>query len=310
MDNPKIPLYLLALNSPGHVNAPEEKKYEVIPVPYQRGLFPGGEVFFRLDEPEKISGRPVLVTARLRSSEDVMALLMATDALVRAHTASLTLKLYYVPYGRQDRVATAGESLSLSVMGELLRGLPYDNIFILEPHSDATTVALGRNVTALSSGSEGFSAFVRQQLLLENEGPGLENVVLVSPDAGASKRLERMAQELGITDLAEGKKHRDLSTNKLSGFGVDRASFAGKTALIVDDLCDAGGTFIGLAEVLRERGAASVELMVTHGLFTKGFDPFLGSIDRVYTTNSFRDMKELMAATPQLKVREFKLHLF
>ena len=309
MENqPKIPLLLLQLNTPGYIVNPEKKPYQVVPVEYRRGSFPGGEVFFRLDKPEAVYNQSVLVTARLRSSDDVLALLMATDALVRAGTAQLNLKLYYVPYGRQDRVATEGESLSLAVMGKLLQSLSYDRIFILEPHSDATVIALGEKTTVLSSGSEGFSDFVVGKLMASN-GPGLENVVLVSPDAGAAKRVERMAHELQLLDVAEGKKHRDLTTNKLSGFGVDRADFTGKTCLIADDLCDGGGTFVGLAQVLRARGATAVHLMVTHGLFTKGLAPFQGVIDTIYTTNSFRDASEL-ESVEGVTLHEYKLPLF
>ena len=57
--------------------------------------------------------------------------------------------------------------------------------------------------------------------------------------------------------------------------------------LIVDDLCDAGGTFIGSAQVLRDAGARSVSLYVTHGLFSKGVGNLLEQgIDRIYTTSS------------------------
>ena len=58
--------------------------------------------------------------------------------------------------------------------------------------------------------------------------------------------------------------------------------------LIVDDLCDAGGTFIGSAQVLRDAGARSVSLYVTHGVFSKGVENLLNNgIDAIYTTTSF-----------------------
>ncbi|CCJ77069.1 Ribose-phosphate pyrophosphokinase [Cronobacter muytjensii 530] len=61
-----------------------------------------------------------------------------------------------------------------------------------------------------------------------------------------------------------------------------------KAVLIVDDLCDAGGTFIGSAQVLRDAGARSVSLYVTHGVFSKGVENLLNNgIDQLYTTTSF-----------------------
>lgn len=304
----KIPLLLLQLNTPAYVRHPENQPYEVLPLLYDRRSFPGGEVFLRLEEPGLVDGRPVLITARLRNSDDIMTLLMATDALRRAMCGPLTLKLYYVPYGRQDRVASPGESLSLAVMANLINGLNFERVILLEPHSDVTAFAIHRS-TIVTSGSEGFSGSVRTKLSQYHGGPGLQNCVLVSPDAGASKRAERMSQELQVTDLAQGGKHRDPKTNAISGFSCDRMDFEGKVAIIVDDLCDAGGTFIGLGKLLRERNVGGVRLMVTHGLFTKGLAPLAGVIDQVYTTNSFQDADHF-APVDGVWLYVHPLHLF
>jgi len=60
--------------------------------------------------------------------------------------------------------------------------------------------------------------------------------------------------------------------------------------IIVDDICDGGGTFIGLAEELRRRNAASLYLYVTHGIFSKDADvKLLDHFAKVYTTNSIKD---------------------
>ena len=65
---------------------------------------------------------------------------------------------------------------------------------------------------------------------------------------------------------------------------------AGRDVLIADDLCDAGGTFIGSAAALREAGARSVSLYVTHDLFSKGVEYLLSQgIERIWTTSSQGD---------------------
>jgi ribose-phosphate pyrophosphokinase len=302
-------ILVLPLNTDAYVQEAETQPYEVVKVAYERSTFPFGEVFFRLSDPVRISGQAILITARLRNSDDILALLNATDALRNAYAASVTLKLYYVPYGRQDRIANVGESLSLKVFAKLLNSQKYERVIILEPHSDVTSYALDR-LTVQTASSVGFSAYVREKLTKAHGGPGLENVVVVSTDAGGAKRLDRMAQELGILDTAKGDKHRDLETNKLSHFSCDRADFAGKVALMVDDLCDGGGTFIGLAEVLLAQGASAVYLMVTQGGFTSGFDRFKGKISRVFTTNSFRDVLKEVPQVEGVQVDEYQLNLF
>jgi ribose-phosphate pyrophosphokinase len=59
----------------------------------------------------------------------------------------------------------------------------------------------------------------------------------------------------------------------------------------VDDICDGGGTFIGLAALLKSHNAGHIVLIVSHGIFSKGFD--LAHIDAIYTTNSFKDIENL-----------------
>jgi len=60
----------------------------------------------------------------------------------------------------------------------------------------------------------------------------------------------------------------------------------------VDDICDGGGTFLGLATALKEKNAGKLSLIVSHGIFSKGFEELNKSFDTVFTTNSFRDIEE------------------
>ena len=60
--------------------------------------------------------------------------------------------------------------------------------------------------------------------------------------------------------------------------------------LIVDHICDGGGTFIGLAEELKKKNAGKLFLAVSHGIFNKGFDD-LKCFDGIFTTDSFRDFE-------------------
>lgn len=83
-------------------------------------------------------------------------------------------------------------------------------------------------------------------------------------------------------------KHRDVQSGQLTGFALLAGDVRGRDVLIVDDLCDAGGTFIGAAQVLRQHGARSVSLYVTHGIFSKGVEHLLAQgIDNIYTTTSY-----------------------
>ena len=72
-------------------------------------------------------------------------------------------------------------------------------------------------------------------------------------------------------NVVQARKFRDVLTGNLSGFHVsDGEVLGGRPAIIVDDICDGGGTFVGLARELRKHGVTDLTLAVTHGLFTQG----------------------------------------
>jgi ribose-phosphate pyrophosphokinase len=67
----------------------------------------------------------------------------------------------------------------------------------------------------------------------------------------------------------------------------------GPVKLIVDDICDGGATFIGIADAIHEKDPdADVRLYVTHGIFSKGIDVFKGKLNHIYVSNVFPDIPE------------------
>ena len=108
----------------------------------------------------------------------------------------------------------------------------------------------------------------------------------VAPDAGAAKEVQQLAILMN-KEFIQGHKTRDTRTGALSGFGYS-GSVEGKNLLIIDDICDGGGTFIGLAEALRATETPEdISLYVTHGMFTKGYDGLLKCFSTIYTTNTY-----------------------
>ena len=92
-------------------------------------------------------------------------------------------------------------------------------------------------------------------------------------------------------------KERDSETGKLSHFTiVNPADVNGMVCLIIDDICDGGRTFEGIATLLREAGATGVDLFVTHGIFSRGGK--LAGIDRVYTTDSYPGRRDDVITLP------------
>jgi ribose-phosphate pyrophosphokinase len=163
-------------------------------------------------------------------------------------------------------------------MADLVNNMKFDFVESWDCHSDVG-VALIDHCTNITK-TRLFSRYMDQRIL--------SKCFLISPDAGALKSVYSIAKQIEVIDVIEASKKRDVTTGNITNTVVHAdGDFKGQTALIVDDICDGGYTFIKLAEKLKEKGFEQVYLYVTHGIFSKGFEVFDNLIDRIYTTNSF-----------------------
>jgi ribose-phosphate pyrophosphokinase len=250
-------------------------------VRFDSSVFPGGEPHIRILE-EIVSDDEVLVTHRINSFNDLGLLLIAIDALRRMRIKAVRAVIPYFPAARQDRVMTRGEALTSKVYAELINDLGLDEVVIFDPHSEVVPALLD-HCTVLQN--HGFIAQVRKRL----PTPPL----LVSPDAGALKKIHGLAKTLGDMRVLECGKNRDVCTGALSGFTVPNVDLGGQPCLIVDDICDGGGTFLGLADALRLQNSGPLYLAVSHGIFSKGTTALLQKFDRLFTTDSIRSTEEI-----------------
>lgn len=105
---------------------------------------------------------------------------------------------------------------------------------------------------------------------------------------GARKKVEEFARKVGAKGVICFDKTRELATGKITGMRcIDDLYYGYNTKyMVLDDICDGGRTFIELAKLLPK--PCSKELLVTHGIFSKGVDIVTDLYDHVYTTDSFR----------------------
>lgn len=196
----------------------------------------------------------------------------------------ISLFMPYVPYARQDRSMQRNDAFSLKVFANLLNSLNLDKVVVVDAHS-TVSCALINNVVEI------------EQHQLIGVSPVLhcllKGYVLVSPDAGSLKKIGKVAELIKPSGNVVMGKERDVTTGQLSNpriIDCDLESLDGRKCLIVDDLCDGGGTFIGAASVLKQAGASQVDLFVTHGIFSRGSSALLiNGIDHIFTTNSIAE---------------------
>lgn len=251
-------------------------------------FFPGGEVGVRINPAQHWVDENSFITvvSRITSSNDVMELLLTMDALKRAYPylGGVELLLPYFPYARQDRVSLPGESLSLKVMAKLINDLKFDAVKVFDPHSGALELLLDNDIFV--SQLDIISNFPEiNKFVMENDA------IIVSPDAGAQKKAWTISEYFGHRSMVMATKERDPKTGKLSNPKITNPQDVfDRNCLIVDDICDGGGTFIALAKELYLAGAKSVSLYVTHGIFSKGTRVLRNAgITNIFTTNSYAD---------------------
>ena len=240
--------------------------------------FPGGEQGVRIDTTALSNAGRFTIDAALRSSSDVMTLLMLADAVRQAvRNAEISLRMPYVPYARQDRVCHAGESLSIRVFAQLINSQNFSTVTILDPHS-AVTTALIDNAIVISAQDHVARAVAAMG----------GDVALVAPDMGASGRVRGIASALGLPML-QAQKTRDATSGAVTGVAILDA-IPSKPLLVVDDICDGGRTFIELALAVRRVATQqTLGLYVSHGIFSQGLKVLTPLYSQIFTANSWLD---------------------
>ena len=262
-----------------------------INIKFKLDYFPGGEPNFRIDSTLVYSDdTPLYITQRFSSPNDLISILVATDAARRAGFKEIHLILPYFPAARQDRVCNVGESLTIKVFADLINSCKFDSVYIYSPHSEVTP-ALIDNCKLIERDHK----FLRS--IISNNGWYLkEEINIVCPDAGAGKRVSKLVKYISDTfttvgfplkvNLIRCEKVRDVSTGALKEFFVDATDLGKYPTIICDDIVAYGGTFIGLGKVLKERNCGTLCLFVSHADCDKGLSNMTEFFDQVYTTNS------------------------
>lgn len=216
-------------------------------------------------------------------------LLLVKDLLLSASVESITFVLPNILYSRQDRkhmsrVPISSRALANSISPGLKR------IITVDLHSPQIQNAYPFNVPLDNLYS--FPDVVRY--LERNYLNDIENLVVVSPDAGGVDRVRSFLKRL--ERLNEGsfkKKNYSLALinkvrskpGEVSGMQLV-GDVSGKDAIIIDDIIDTGGTLCNAADLLREKGAKRVMCYATHGIFSKGTEQLLKKFDVVMTSNT------------------------
>jgi len=206
---------------------------------------------------ETIRGKYVfIIQPTFSPAENWLELLVLIDAAKRASAYKIISVVPYFGYARQDRKDRPRTSIGAKLMANLLIAAGVDRVITLDLHADQIQGFFEIPVDHLYS-SNVFYPYIQSLKL--------DNLCMVSPDTGGTKRASTYAKVLDC-DLAIGFKQREKQ-NEVANLQII-GDVKGKNCIIVDDIIDTGGTLVKAANKLKENGAKSVMAMCTHGLLS------------------------------------------
>lgn len=238
-------------------------------VTHQR-LYSDTTPMIKMDDFNEVIDRANTIIVRPKSLASFVEAMFLVDSLTAYGAVIDYLVLPYVPGARQDRINETGDVLYTSMsVAKMINERGFEKVLILDPHSAASVRYLDR--------AEEYPL----TLLAPRVWQGYTGII--AADHGGRTRAEEFAKAMN-KPIFYGSKHRDVSTGKLSGFGVETLPEGGHF-LVVDDICDGGGTFVGLGEQIAAQGCHA-DLFVTHGIFSKGSSELRKVYKNIYTTDS------------------------
>ena len=240
----------------------------------------------------------VLIMSRFNSFRD-LELIIATVNALRHLEVLLDYKIdihLYIPYllgARSDRMfVEGGTSYLVDVVAPILNSLNFKSIRVLDVHSDVASACIKNLITV---DNRSLVTFVLDDLTEKNNGYYSQPVV-VSPDGGSLKKIYKVTKKVGFAgEIITCSKYRDTDGNLSNTYVPYKEEYDEKDLIIIDDICDGGRTFINIIKEVKknkpERKGKNY-LVITHGIFSAGFEELKKYFDGIYCTNSVKDVNE------------------
>jgi ribose-phosphate pyrophosphokinase len=222
--------------------------------------FANGEIYVRFAE--SVRGADVFALQSHASSINqwVMEHLLMVDALKRASAKTITVIAPFYGYARQDKKHRGREPISARLMADLFKTAGADRLMSVDLHAAQIQGFFDGPVDHLWA-MPILTEYVRTRV-------DVQNVTVVSPDAGRIRVAELWAQKLGGGPLAFVHKSRDIRQPNRTVANRVVGDVEGRTCVLVDDLIDTAGTITGAVRVLMEAGAKDVIVAATHGVLS------------------------------------------
>jgi len=218
--------------------------------------FSDGEIWFQIQD--NVRGADVFVVQPTSSpvNENLMELLIMLDAFKRSSASRITAVIPYYGYARQDRKDKPRVPISAKLVADLLSAAGTDRVLTMDLHASQIQGFFDVPVDHL---------FAAPVIIEYVDKLKLENLTIVSPDAGGVERARAYAKRLDAALAIVDKRREEPNVAEVHHVIGD---VEGRTALIVDDMVDTAGTLSQVASALKQAGAREVIASCSHAVLS------------------------------------------
>lgn len=222
------------------------------------GRFSDGEV--QVEISDNVRGRDVflLQPTSAPANDNLMELLILGDACKRASAGRVTAVVPYYGYARQDRKAAPRAPITAKMVADLFTAVGFNRVLTMDLHAGQIQGFFDMPVDNLYASPRLMSA-LRERLV------GVNDVVVVSPDAGGTERARAYAKHLGASLAIVDKRRSGPNVAEVMHMIGD---VKGKFAVLVDDMIDTAGTLTKAAQAIMDNGAKEVIAVATHAVLS------------------------------------------
>ncbi|GFE65279.1 ribose-phosphate pyrophosphokinase [Litoreibacter roseus] len=230
----------------------------VKPVEARVERFNDAEIFVEVYENVRGEDMFILQPTSNPANDNLMELLIMTDALRRSSAARITAVIPYFGYARQDRRTKARTPISAKLVANLIAQAGVERVLTMDLHAAQIQGFFDLPVDNLYA-----SPIFALDIL--HHFKKMDDVMIVSPDVGGVARARELAQRIGAPlSIVDKRREKAGEVAEMTVIG----DVKGKRCIIVDDICDTAGTLCKAADVLMEAGATEVHSYITHGVLS------------------------------------------
>ena len=256
--------------------------------------FADGETLVELGESVRGKRCYIIQSTCKPVNDTLMEVLICLDALRRSSAAEITCIIPYFGYARQDRKAMPRQPITAKLVASMLEHAGADRVVTFDLHAAQIQGFFHCPVDDLTT-----VPMMGQYFRRKNFNP--DDIVVVSPDHGGVKRARNLAEMLGSNlAIIDKRRPRPNVVEACTVIGDVRD----KDVIIVDDICDTGGSLVAAANILKENGCKDIYVCIAHGLFSNNAAGKIqeSPIKEVVCTNTIIPAKEEMDKTDKITI--------